>query len=140
MFPVMDWIDLLQWPAMAITVLAAWLVAALRKRNRSIGFWCFLVSNVLWVAWGLHDGATALVALHDLNLAAAYCDHVILLDRGRVVAAGAVADVLVPSVIDPVYGVTTMVLRHPATGRPVLTFQPGTTDATAAFQPSVPKA
>ena len=82
-------------------------------------------------------GTTALVALHDLNLAAAYCDHVILLDRGRVVAAGAVADVLVPSVIDPVYGVTTMVLRHPATGRPVLTFQPGTTDATAAFQPSV---
>ena len=63
MFPVMDWIDLLQWPARAITVLAAWLVAALRKRNRSIGFWCFLVSNVLWVAWGLHDGATALVAL-----------------------------------------------------------------------------
>ncbi len=59
----MDWIDLLQWPAMAVTVLAAWLVGAQRKHKRGIGFWCFLVSNVLWVAWGLHDGAHALVAL-----------------------------------------------------------------------------
>ncbi|MCW2698473.1 MAG: iron transporter ATP-binding protein [Blastococcus sp.] len=69
-------------------------------------------------------GTTALVALHDLNLAAAYCDHVVLLEKGRVVAAGPVDEVLVPSVIDPVYRVRTTVLRHPATGRPVLTFQP----------------
>jgi iron complex transport system ATP-binding protein len=67
-------------------------------------------------------GTTALVALHDLNLAAAWCDHVVLLAGGRVAAAGPVEDVLVPAVLDPVYGVTTTVLRHPATGRPVLTF------------------
>ncbi|WP_298459980.1 ABC transporter ATP-binding protein [uncultured Cellulomonas sp.] len=67
-------------------------------------------------------GSTAVVALHDLNLAAAHCDHVVLLSRGRVVAAGPVADVLVPEVIDPVYGVTTTVLRHPVTDRPVLAF------------------
>ena len=48
---------------MAITVFAAWMVGAQRKRKRGIGFWCFLVSNVLWVAWGLHDAAHALVAL-----------------------------------------------------------------------------
>jgi len=71
-------------------------------------------------------GTTALVALHDLNLAAAYCDHVVVLSRGRVVAAGTVADVLVPEVIDPVYGVSTTVLHHPDTGRPVLTFAAGT--------------
>ena len=59
----MDWVNLLQWPAMAITVFAAWMVGAQRKRKRGIGFWCFLVSNVLWVAWGLHTGAHALVAL-----------------------------------------------------------------------------
>ncbi|NMR19080.1 ABC transporter ATP-binding protein [Cellulomonas fimi] len=70
-------------------------------------------------------GTTALVALHDLNLAAAWCDHVVLLSRGRVAAAGAVEEVLTPDVIDPVYGVRTTVLRHPATGRPVLTFAPG---------------
>jgi iron complex transport system ATP-binding protein len=67
-------------------------------------------------------GTTAVVALHDLNLAAAYCDRAVLLSRGRVVAAGDVADVLVPEVLDPVYGVSTTVLQHPATGRPVLTF------------------
>jgi iron complex transport system ATP-binding protein len=70
------------------------------------------------------DGLTALVALHDLNLAAAYCDHVVLLDAGRVAAAGPVEQVLVPEVIDPVYRVSTTVLRHPATGRPVLSFSP----------------
>lgn len=72
------------------------------------------------------DGVTVLAALHDLSLAAATCDHVVVLapgpEGGRVTAAGPVDDVLVPEVIDPVYGVRTTVLRHPRTGRPVLTF------------------
>jgi hypothetical protein len=59
----MNWLDLLQWPAMAVTVLAAWLVASQSKRKREIGFWVFLASNLLWVAWGWHAGAYALVAL-----------------------------------------------------------------------------
>lgn len=59
----MDVLDLLQWPAMAVTVLAAWLVAAQSKRRRSAAFWVFLVSNVLWIIWGWHDGAHALIAL-----------------------------------------------------------------------------
>ena len=83
--------------------------------------------GVLGLVRTLADGGmTALVALHDLNLAAAYCDHVVLLENGRVVATGPVEQVLVPSVLDPVYRVRTTVLRHPATGRPVLTFQPVT--------------
>lgn len=73
------------------------------------------------------DGVTVLAALHDLNLAAATCDHVVLLSGGRVAAAGAVAEVLVPAVIEPVYGVRCEVLTHPRTGRPVLTFEPATT-------------
>ncbi|MBO0609986.1 ABC transporter ATP-binding protein [Myceligenerans salitolerans] len=68
------------------------------------------------------DGVTVLAALHDLNLAAATCDHVVLIDRGRVVAAGPTAQVLVPEIIEPTYGVSCDVLRHPRTGRPVLTF------------------
>jgi hypothetical protein len=59
----MDILDLLQWPAMVITVAAAWLVASRAARKRAIGFWCFLASNVLWVVWGLHDHAYALVGL-----------------------------------------------------------------------------
>ncbi|WP_199423869.1 putative F420-0 ABC transporter ATP-binding protein [Actinotalea solisilvae] len=69
-------------------------------------------------------GVTVVAALHDLNLAAQACDHVVLLARGRVVAAGDVADVLRPEVLEPVYGVRCVVLTHPETGRPVLTFAP----------------
>ncbi|MFI2363178.1 ATP-binding cassette domain-containing protein [Promicromonospora sp. NPDC019610] len=71
------------------------------------------------------DGVTVVAALHDLNLAAATCDHLVLLDHGRVVAAGPVGEVLVPEVLEPVYGVRVDVLRHPRTGRPVLSFERG---------------
>ena len=57
------WLDLLQWPAMAITIVAAWLVGSRLAHRRAVGFWCFLAGNVLWVAWGVHDKAYALVAL-----------------------------------------------------------------------------
>lgn len=56
-------IDLLQWPAMGVTVLAAWLVGARSPGRRRLGFWCFLLSNLLWVAWGWSSRAYALVAL-----------------------------------------------------------------------------
>lgn len=58
-----QWIGLLQWPAMLATVLAAWLVGSNAKPRRNVGFWVFLASNVLWVVWGWHDGAYALIAL-----------------------------------------------------------------------------
>ena len=59
----MDTLDLLQWPAMVVTVVAAYLVASRIPHKRAIGFWCFLASNVLWVVWGFHDRAWALVGL-----------------------------------------------------------------------------
>jgi uncharacterized membrane protein len=58
-----NWIEYLQWPAMAATLLSAWLVAAQSKRYRQWGFWIFLLSNVLWMAWGWHDHAYALILL-----------------------------------------------------------------------------
>ena len=58
-----SWIDLLQWPAMAVTLYAAWLVASQDKRRREHGFWWFVASNVLWIAWGWHAHAWALIAL-----------------------------------------------------------------------------
>lgn len=60
--------DLLQWPAMAASLAAAWLVASRSAGRRLAGCWVFLASNVLWVAWGLHDDAWALIAL-QLGLA-----------------------------------------------------------------------
>lgn len=59
----MDWIDLLQWPAMAVTIAASWKVTSRRKEARGLAFWLFLVSNVLWVIWGLHTQAYALIVL-----------------------------------------------------------------------------
>jgi hypothetical protein len=58
-----NFLDFLQWPAMLVTVVAVWLVGFQRKTERKYGFWSFLASNVLWVAWGLHAGAHALVVL-----------------------------------------------------------------------------
>ena len=59
----MELLNLVQWPAMAVTVLASWLVTSTRKRRRAIGFWMFMLSNVLWTVWGLHSGAYALIVL-----------------------------------------------------------------------------
>ncbi|MCP3425362.1 ABC transporter ATP-binding protein [Rothia sp. AR01] len=57
--------------------------------------------EVLGLVRGL--GATVVVVLHDLNLAARYCDDVVLLDAGRVVARGTPAEVLVPERLEGVY-------------------------------------
>jgi hypothetical protein len=56
-------VDAIQWPAMAATLVAAWLVGSQSKRKRNVGFWCFILSNVLWIVWGFHDRAWALIAL-----------------------------------------------------------------------------
>lgn len=58
-----DWIDLLQWPAMVVTVLAGLLVGSRSSPRRKLGFVAFLASNALWIAWGWHDEAWALIAL-----------------------------------------------------------------------------
>lgn len=46
---------------------------------------------------------TTIVVLHDLNLAAQYCDQLVLLSQGRVAAVGAPQEVLRPEVLEPVY-------------------------------------
>lgn len=48
---------------MVTSIVAAWLVASSREEKRGWGFWIFLLSNVLWVAWGIHAKAYALIAL-----------------------------------------------------------------------------
>lgn len=58
-----DYLHQLQWLAMTVTILAAWLIGSRSKRRRVVGFWCFLVSNGLWIVWGWHDEAFALVTL-----------------------------------------------------------------------------
>ena len=76
------------------------LVNALRKRARS--------------------GGGALLVLHDLALAGAACDRLMLLLAGRVVAEGAPRDVLHPDVLSPAYATQVDVVADPATGQPLV--------------------
>lgn len=52
-----------------------------------------------------HLQIDSIVVLHDLNLASRYCDHLALLDHGRVVRQGQPDDVLQSEVLEPVYGI-----------------------------------
>ncbi|MCL7376674.1 ABC transporter ATP-binding protein [Streptomyces sp. 35G-GA-8] len=63
-------------------------------------------------------GVTSVVALHDLNLAAMFCDRIVLLRRGRVVAAGTPRQVLTEDRIAEVYGVKVAVTEPGEDGRP----------------------
>lgn len=58
-------------------------------------------------------GITTLAVLHDLDLAARLCDHLVALHHGEVVAAGPVLDVLTPDLLRDVFGVTATADRHP---------------------------
>ena len=59
----MDYFSLLQWPAMVINILAVWLLTFQSKRRRNAGFWCSLLSNILWIAWGWYAQALAVIGL-----------------------------------------------------------------------------
>jgi hypothetical protein len=65
----MEWMDFVQWPAMAVTFVSAWMVASKRTWKRNEGFWLFLLSNLLWIVWAWHDQAYALIFL-QIGLAA----------------------------------------------------------------------
>ncbi|MGE4164244.1 MAG: ABC transporter ATP-binding protein [Vicinamibacterales bacterium] len=67
---------------------------------------------------------TTIAALHELNLAAAYCDRLYVMCRGRVIAAGPPAEVLQPPLLRDVFGVDAVGVTHPITGRHQLLFAP----------------
>ena len=68
----MDYFSLLQWPAMVVNILSVWLLTSQSKDKRHWGFLLSLVSNLLWVIWGWHAQAFAVlglqVALATLNV------------------------------------------------------------------------
>ncbi|TNM43284.1 ABC transporter ATP-binding protein [Nocardioides albidus] len=81
---------------------------------------------------------TSIVAIHDLNLAAMFCDTVIVLHHGRAAAAGRPAEVLTPQLIRAVYEVEAEVSHDDVTGRITISFampsrceQPGGVPMTA---------
>ncbi|NLK25163.1 MAG: ABC transporter ATP-binding protein [Euryarchaeota archaeon] len=59
----------------------------------------------------LGDKVTIVIASHDLNLLAKYCDKVMILSEGRIVAIGTPEEVITPEVVEQVYGVEVAVLK-----------------------------
>ncbi len=64
------------------------------------------------------EGLTILTALHDINLASEFCDRLVVLKQGRVVADGAPSEVVTSSLLVRVFGLDAWVRVNPATGRP----------------------
>ena len=67
---------------------------------------------------------TVLSAIHDLNLAALYCDRLYVLKNGKIVLQGTPEEVLTAEHIYEVYGVKSSVSIHPVTGKLAITYLP----------------
>jgi iron complex transport system ATP-binding protein len=81
-------------------------------------------------------GLTTIAALHDLDHATAYCDNLVLLDTGTVIAAGDPATVLTEDRVSEVFGVHSAIVSHPLTGRPHFVTAPAADQATGNGQTS----
>ncbi len=66
------------------------------------------------------SGVTVVTVFHDLNLAAQYCQRLVLMQGGQVFALGRPEDVLTAANIKEVYGANVLIRKNPATGRPIV--------------------
>ena len=71
---------------------------------------------------------TVLSAIHDLNMAAMYCDRIYVLKNGKVILHGTPEEVFTPQNIYEIYGVQCDTMIHSKTGKTVITFLPGTAE------------
>jgi iron complex transport system ATP-binding protein len=65
--------------------------------------------------------AAALVVTHDINLAAAFADNILLMKQGRVVHSGRPVEVLRPEILQDVFAIRVLVDAHPVSGAPRVT-------------------
>ncbi|WP_274651461.1 heme ABC transporter ATP-binding protein [Paenibacillus humicola] len=75
-------------------------------------------------SWQRSRRITVVAVLHDLNLAAHYCDELLLLAGGCIEAFGTPPEIVTAEMIRRVYGAEALVLEHPQTGVPQLLLQP----------------
>jgi len=71
-----------------------------------------------------HDGMTIITVLHDINLAALYCQRLLVLSQGELTAQGTPAEVLLPPLIEAVYGCPVVVFTHPSENVPQISLVP----------------
>jgi iron complex transport system ATP-binding protein len=79
------------------------------------------------------QGLTVLLALHDLNLAARFCDHLVVLAGGKTAAEGPPAEVLTPALLGDVYGVRARLVPDQEAGRKLIVY-----DEATAISPQIP--
>jgi len=70
--------------------------------------------------WRQETGLTVIAVLHDLNLAAMFCDRLLLIKNGRQLAAGRPAEVMQGDLIRRAFGIDPVIFPHPRTGVPQL--------------------
>ncbi|MGH6860079.1 MAG: ATP-binding cassette domain-containing protein [Phyllobacterium sp.] len=64
-------------------------------------------------------GLGVVVVLHDVNMAARYCDEIIALHSGKLIARGTPDEIMTPESLAAIYGIDMEVIRHPSTNIPV---------------------
>jgi len=70
------------------------------------------------------EGRTVVLVLHDLNLACRYAHHLIAMKAGRIVAEGAPADVITPTIVAEVFDLDCEVIADPLAGTPLVVPRP----------------
>jgi ferric hydroxamate transport system ATP-binding protein len=64
-------------------------------------------------------GLGVVVVLHDVNMAARFCDEIIALQSGRLIARGTPEDIMTAEQLRAIYGIPMGVMAHPDSGRPI---------------------
>ncbi len=65
------------------------------------------------------QGLTVIAVLHDINMAARYCDSLVALRAGELIARGTPQAIMQSNVLEKIYGIPMGILPHPAGGAPV---------------------
>ncbi len=64
-------------------------------------------------------GLGVVVVLHDVNMAARFCDEIVALHSGRLIARGSPGEIMTPATLEKIYGIPMGVMPHPETGLPL---------------------
>jgi iron complex transport system ATP-binding protein len=83
------------------------------------------------------QGTTLLCVMHDINLAALYCQRLVFLKNGRIMADGPKAQTFTADILSELYETEIRVVHHPVTGDPQAYFVPGTYHAGATASPDI---
>lgn len=72
----------------------------------------------LITAWHRECGLTVVTVMHDLNLAARYCQRLVWMQQGQIVASGTPEEMLSREMVQEIYGLSPVVVKHPRWGVP----------------------